>query len=104
MALALAGNAPDAQKIAESLNKDFPLHTMLRSYWLPTIRAAIEINRKNPTRSIELLRGAASHELGEPEPYVGWMHPVYIRAKRTCLRTKAERPRPSSKKSSITGP
>jgi DNA-binding winged helix-turn-helix (wHTH) protein/Tfp pilus assembly protein PilF len=85
LTLALAGNVLEAQRIAEGLNKDFAFHTMLHSYWLPTIRAAIEINRRNPKRSIKLLEDAASYELGAPEPYVGSMCPVYVRGQAYLL-------------------
>lgn len=85
LTLALAGGINEPQKISEGLNKDFAIHTMLHSYWLPTIRAAIEINRRNPKRSIELLEDAASYELGAPEPNVGSMCPVYVRGQAYLL-------------------
>jgi predicted Zn-dependent protease len=45
LALARAGDASDAQKVADKLNSEFPLGTIMQNYWLPTIRAEIEINR-----------------------------------------------------------
>jgi eukaryotic-like serine/threonine-protein kinase len=47
LALARAGDSDRAQKMADGLQKENPLNTMINSYWLPTIRAAVEINRKN---------------------------------------------------------
>lgn len=37
------------------LDKTFPLDTMVQRYWLPTIGAAVSLQRKNPRRAIELL-------------------------------------------------
>jgi eukaryotic-like serine/threonine-protein kinase len=87
MALARSGDVAGAQKLANKLNNDFPLNTILQGYWLPAIRAAIELHRKNPAGSIELLRSTASHELGAPEPLliVGTMYPVYLRGEAYLL-------------------
>jgi len=91
LALARAGDVARAQKLAKKLNKDFPLNTLFQSYWLPAIRAAIELNRKNPTRSIELLQATASYELGDPEPLLaGTMYPVYLRGQAHLLANQAK--------------
>jgi predicted Zn-dependent protease len=80
LALAQAGDVAQAQKLADKLNHDFPLNTMLQSYWLPTIRAAIELNRKTPAKAIDILRAASPVELGQPPPFqLGPMYPVYLR-------------------------
>ena len=71
-----------AQKMADEAQRQNPLHTRINVYWLPTIRAAIETDRGNPSRAIEILQAAASSELGipDPQPEVGGMlYPVYIR-------------------------
>ncbi len=87
LALARSGDVAGAQKLANKLNKDFPLNTLSQGYWLPAIRAAIELNRRNPAGSIELLRSTASYELGAPEPLliVGTMYPVYLRGEAYLL-------------------
>jgi eukaryotic-like serine/threonine-protein kinase len=87
LALARSGDVAEAQKLANNLNKDFPLNTILQGYWLPAIRVAIELHRKNPAGSIELLRSTASYELGAPEPLliVGTMYPVYLRGEAYLL-------------------
>jgi eukaryotic-like serine/threonine-protein kinase len=73
--LALAGDATQAQKLADDLNRNSPLDTMLQGYGLPTIRADIELHRGNPSKAIELLNVARPYELGGP----GIMVPVYSR-------------------------
>jgi hypothetical protein len=50
------------------------------------IRAAIELNRKNPARSIDLLQTTASYELGNPEPLLaGSMYPADLRGQAYLL-------------------
>ena len=82
LALARAGDTARAQTIADGLNKRSPLNTLLNSYWLPTIRAAIELNRKRFDKAVELLQAASAYELGEPLPtaqIAGTLYPVYVR-------------------------
>jgi eukaryotic-like serine/threonine-protein kinase len=80
LALARAGDAARAQKMADDLNRDFPLDTIVQGYWLPSIRAAIEINANEPSTAVQSLQPAACCELGQSEPFqVGMMYPVYLR-------------------------
>jgi eukaryotic-like serine/threonine-protein kinase len=54
---------------------------MIQAYWLPTIRAAIAIDRGDARKAIELLSTASEYELGEPVqwPSHGTLYPVYVR-------------------------
>ena len=53
------------------------MSTLIHSYWLPAIRAEIELHGGNYSRAIELLRVAGPYELADtPSP----LTPVYIRA------------------------
>jgi DNA-binding winged helix-turn-helix (wHTH) protein/tetratricopeptide (TPR) repeat protein len=63
LALAQAGDTASAEKLAAKLDKDFPLDTLVQRYWLPVIRAAIVLPRKDPNRAIELLQMASPIEL-----------------------------------------
>jgi eukaryotic-like serine/threonine-protein kinase len=88
LALARAGALIKAQEIAEDLAKHFPHDTLIVSYWLPTINAALEINRGNPSNAIEILRVTVPYELGEPYPLFqvgGYLYPVYVRAQSYLL-------------------
>jgi eukaryotic-like serine/threonine-protein kinase len=60
------GDLPQAQKLADLLNQEFPLDTMVQGYSLPVIRAAIELNQRNPARAVEVLQAALPYELGNP--------------------------------------
>lgn len=93
LAFARAGALVRAQEIAEDLAKRFPHDTLIVSYWLPTIKAAIEINRRNPSKAIEILQLATPYELGEPYPSFqggGWLYPVYIRAQSYFLLRRGD--------------
>jgi serine/threonine protein kinase/tetratricopeptide (TPR) repeat protein len=66
LALARAGDTAAAEKLAAELDKTFPLDTLVQRYWLPTIRASIALERKDPKRAIELLKVANTIELSSP--------------------------------------
>ena len=66
LAMAQAGDTAAAEKLAGGLDKDFPLDTLVQRYWLPAIRAAIALERKDPGRAVELLQVTNAIELGEP--------------------------------------
>ncbi len=77
LALARAGDTAGAEKLAAELDKTYPLDTLVQRYWLPTIRAAVALERKDQNRAIELLKVASAIELG-----VRWGNhicPVYLR-------------------------
>jgi tetratricopeptide (TPR) repeat protein len=50
------------------------------SYWLPSIRAAIEIDRKNPEGAIDALQIAEPYEFGGDPITLDTLYPVYLRA------------------------
>ena len=79
LALARAGETNEAQRMADGLANRSPLNTMLNGYWLPTIRAAVELHRKHPEKAISLLEAASGYELGIPSPAVTSLYPVYVR-------------------------
>jgi tetratricopeptide (TPR) repeat protein len=65
LALARAGDATGAEKLAAELDKTFPAGTLVQRYWLPTIRAGVALDRQDPNRAIELLKEANATELGQ---------------------------------------
>jgi tetratricopeptide (TPR) repeat protein len=80
LALARIGETAGAKAMAEELEKNFPSNTIMKVYWLPTLKAAIELNGNNSTQAVILLEAAAPYELGEPPQFqMGTMYPVYIR-------------------------
>jgi ATP/maltotriose-dependent transcriptional regulator MalT len=89
LALARSGNIVKARQLADNLSRDSPNDTILQNYWLPTIRAAVELAKNNPERAVELLRPATAFELGQSQPFVlGMMHPAYLRGQAYLLLKK----------------
>ena len=87
LALARAGDSARAQKIADEQQKEAPLATLIVSYWLPTVRAAIEIDRNNPSKAIEFLEAATPLEMGGGNE-MEWgvlLYPVYLRGQAYLL-------------------
>jgi Flp pilus assembly protein TadD len=80
LALARVGDTARAKAMVEGLEKSDPLNTVLKLYWLPTIRAVIELNEDNSVRALVHLEAAAPYELGEPPPVeAGTLYPAYLR-------------------------
>jgi tetratricopeptide (TPR) repeat protein/predicted Ser/Thr protein kinase len=79
LALARAGDTARAGAIVKGLNRRFPTDTLLNGYWIPSIRAAIEIDRGNPARAIEVLQVAAPYELGGQPFDQDTLYPLYLR-------------------------
>jgi tetratricopeptide (TPR) repeat protein/predicted Ser/Thr protein kinase len=77
-ALAIAGDIKQAQSLAADLEKRFPEDTVLTFVHIPTIRAASEVNRKNPSKAIEILQPAISMELCQNDESFA-LYPVYVR-------------------------
>ncbi|MFZ0990889.1 MAG: hypothetical protein WAN29_03235, partial [Candidatus Sulfotelmatobacter sp.] len=63
-ALALVGEARDAETIAQELVRQHPTDTLINAVALPLIRAAIAMNQGNPGKAIELLQSATPYEFG----------------------------------------
>jgi eukaryotic-like serine/threonine-protein kinase len=87
LALARAGDSTQAEKVADELEKLFPLDIVISGYWLPTIRASVEINRSHPSRAIEFLKAAAPYERGLVSnlEFGALLYPAYVRGQAYLL-------------------
>ncbi len=81
LALARSGDTVQSSALADKVAAEFDRDTMIQAYWLPTIRAAIAIDRGDSQKAMELLTMASEYELGEPlqTPSHGTLYPVYVR-------------------------
>ncbi|MBV9572838.1 MAG: protein kinase, partial [Acidobacteriales bacterium] len=80
LAFARIGDVARAQKITEQMNKDFPLNTLIQNYWLPSIRAAIELDRNDPEKAIGELQAVSPYDLGAVYPFqTSPAYPAYLR-------------------------
>jgi eukaryotic-like serine/threonine-protein kinase len=86
LAFARAGDPERAQKLADESQREAPLDTVLVNYWLPTIRAAIEIDRNNPAKAIEFLKGVL-YEAGQGAgvEFGVMYYPAYLRGQAYLL-------------------
>jgi eukaryotic-like serine/threonine-protein kinase len=81
LAFAAAGDAAQAESLARDLGKRFPLGTQMQLLWLPSIRAQLALNKKDPTAALTALQPAAPVELGLV-PFTNnasCLFPVYVR-------------------------
>jgi serine/threonine protein kinase/tetratricopeptide (TPR) repeat protein len=92
LALARGGDVAAAAKLADALNQEFPLDTLMQSYWLPTVRAAIALRRHDPADAIQILKASVPYELADPPPFSdGTMYPVYLRGEAYLSQAQAAR-------------
>ena len=80
LALARAGDLPGARALADELAKAYPLDTMLKVYWLPSVHAAIDLGGNKPSQALIDLEATAPYEVGQPPQFqLGTLYPVYLR-------------------------
>jgi eukaryotic-like serine/threonine-protein kinase len=86
LALARAGDATRAKEFAEELEKSYPSNTVQKVYWMPTVKAALELDATNFPQALVFLEAAAPYELGSPQQFqLGTMYPAYIRGQTLLL-------------------
>jgi tetratricopeptide (TPR) repeat protein len=88
LALARAGDTRKAQSIAQELAKRSPKDQWLNNYWLPSIQAAIEIDRKNADRAIQMLEVTRPYETGGDPITLDTLYPVYLRGQAYLIQGK----------------
>ncbi len=86
IALARIGETARAKALVDDLEKNYSTNTILKLYWLPTARAAIELNKGDWSQVLRVLEAAAPYELGTPPPLqVGTIYPAYLRGQTYLL-------------------
>ena len=78
LAFARAGNIEQARKMADALDQDSPLDTLVQNYSLPTIRAAMKLSANDPAGAIAALQPSLKYELSFNFSFNG-LYPAYIR-------------------------
>jgi serine/threonine protein kinase/tetratricopeptide (TPR) repeat protein len=93
LTFARAGDAAQAEIIADALNQQFSVDTMIQNYSLPTIRAQVELSHRNPRRAIDILQATIPYELGIPSDYSGPgnLLPAYVRGEAYLQMKDAQR-------------
>jgi eukaryotic-like serine/threonine-protein kinase len=80
-ALAQAGDVSRAKALADELGKIEPQPTMLKSYWLPTVKAAIDVDRRDSAQALLELEATVPYELSAD----GSLDPGYVRGQAYLL-------------------
>jgi tetratricopeptide (TPR) repeat protein len=75
LALAVTADEVRVETLATDLDSRFPAHTIVQSYYIPTVRAQVALGRDDPSRAIEILQASAPYELSGS----GALYPAYVR-------------------------
>jgi eukaryotic-like serine/threonine-protein kinase len=85
LTLARIGDGLGAKALADELEKSYPNNTFLKVYWLPTINAAIELEKGNAPQALLNLEAAAPYELGQANMFINYLYPAYVRGQAYLL-------------------
>jgi tetratricopeptide (TPR) repeat protein len=78
LTLARAGDTANAKRLLEQVEKTATTNTMLKFYCLPTIDAAIELSKNNPSQAVLDLEAAMPYELGGTLTFP-YLYPAWVR-------------------------
>jgi eukaryotic-like serine/threonine-protein kinase len=84
LALALCEGSAQEQaqieRLADDLARRFPENTTVQFNYVPTLRAQLELRRRNASKAIERLQATAPYELGSAGsgPFLVSLYPVYV--------------------------
>jgi eukaryotic-like serine/threonine-protein kinase len=71
------GELIQGQKLSEELDKKYPQDTLVQKYWLPVIRAALDLGQGKGPKAVDDLEPAAAVELAAPSSL--GLYPAYVR-------------------------
>jgi tetratricopeptide (TPR) repeat protein len=78
VAAARIGDLNTAESIAADLGRRSPRDTLINAYWLPAIRASIQIASGNPGRAVDLLQATLPYDLATPK-VAAPLYAIYVR-------------------------
>jgi predicted Zn-dependent protease len=81
LSFARLGDLTQAEALGRQLSKQWPLGTYVQRYWLPVIRAEIDLRKGQPSKALEDLSSATSPlEFSSPLTLpVATLYPAYVR-------------------------
>jgi len=86
LTLAGVGETARATSLLDDLEKNYADNTVLKLYWFPTVKAAIELGKSSASQVAIFLEAAAPYELGSPPPLqFGTLYPAYFRGQAYLL-------------------
>jgi serine/threonine protein kinase/tetratricopeptide (TPR) repeat protein len=81
LVLARTGETGLTRRQLDDLARTFPLNTAINSYWVPTARASLALQR-DEAQAIEILRITVPYELAYPDPTLEtgvFLYPAFVR-------------------------
>jgi len=78
LSLARSGRTDEANGLAEEVSQEAPLDTIVQKYLVPTVRAAVKLQKHEPNAAIDLLRGTVQYDLADTLSF-DYLYPAYIR-------------------------
>jgi serine/threonine protein kinase/tetratricopeptide (TPR) repeat protein len=81
VALVQIGSVNQAEALCHELDKQWPEGTIVQKYWLPAIRAEIDLRQARPSKAIDDLGVATPLDFANPgSTAVPTLYPAYVRA------------------------
>jgi eukaryotic-like serine/threonine-protein kinase len=77
LALALANDVTGAEQLCADLDRRWPEDSVVQHYWLPTIRAAIALDRRHAEEATDLLSAMGTYEMSLESN----LDPIYLRGR-----------------------
>ena len=85
LVLAGSGDVTRAKALTRELENKNPSSTLIRFYWLPVLKASLELHAGNPQTALSQLRIAAPYELSQISVSSAPLYPAYIRGQAYLL-------------------
>jgi eukaryotic-like serine/threonine-protein kinase len=80
LVLAQTGDVHQAEALCRELEKQWPLGTYVQKYWLPLIRAEIDLQQRQPSKAVDDLGVPTPLEIANPGTTpVATLYPAYVR-------------------------
>ncbi|MGA7906107.1 MAG: winged helix-turn-helix domain-containing protein, partial [Candidatus Sulfotelmatobacter sp.] len=80
LALARIGDVKEAEALSEELDKRWPAGTYIQKYWLPALRAEIDLHQERWSKAVDDLNPAVPLEFASPPLLpVTTIYPAYVR-------------------------
>lgn len=73
------GDLKQAEAKSAALDKKYRSDTVMQQYWLPTVRAQVDLRRGEPMKAVEALQPALLIEQAAPTFSVATLYPAYVR-------------------------
>jgi DNA-binding winged helix-turn-helix (wHTH) protein len=78
LSFARSGKADEASRLAEGVSQEAPLDTIVQKYLVPTVRAAVKLQHRDPAAAIDLLRDTIPYDRADTQSF-DYLYPAYIR-------------------------